>query len=118
MENKVLKMLVDTTQEMEYLALEANRKFKSSVKNLIEVMQDGVGYVTFDEESGFPLFHDTTIDETRQIMAVRVHFPERIEIMTDDNFDETFGDGWFNPILYGDYDMHELFDCLKTKIDY
>lgn len=122
MENKVLKMLADTTQEIEYLALDANRRFNSSVKNLIEVMQDGVGYVAFDDESGFPLFHDTTIDETRQIMAVRVHFSEdkypHIEIMTDDNFDETFGDGWYNPILYGDYSMHELFDCLKAKIEY
>lgn len=122
MENKVLKLLVDTTQEMEYLALDANRRFNASVKNLIEVMQDGVGYVAFDEESGFPLFQDTTIDETRQIMAVRVHFPEdnypRIEIMTDDNFDETFGDGWYNPILYGDYNIHDLLDCLKAKIEY
>lgn len=122
MENKTLKLLVDTTQGMEYLALDANRRFNASVKNLIEIMQDGVGYVAFDEDSSFPLFHDKTIDETRQIMAVRVHFPEdnysRIEIMTDDNFDETFGDGWYNPILYGDYDIHNLFDCLKAKIEY
>ena len=117
MENNTLSLLVDATQSLEYIVFDVNRRFSQQVKTLIKVMQEYVGYIAFNDESGFPEFHDYSLDHTNQIMAIRYNEDkELIEIMTDDNFDETFEDGWFNPIIYGTYDDHNLFDSLKSVI--
>lgn len=115
-----LKVFVDATQNLEYILLDAQRKFEKQVTTLIKIMQEGVGYVAFNDESGFAEFHDFCIDEIQQIMAVRVvndNDVDFIEIMTDDNFDEEFKDGWFKYYHYGRFDMGCLFDCLKTIVE-
>ena len=92
MENNTLSVLVDATQSLEYIVFDVNRRFSQQVKTLIKVMQEGVGYIAFNDESGFPEFHDYSLDYTNQIMAVRYNEDkELIEIMTDDNFDENIG---------------------------
>ena len=70
----MLKTFVDSTQNLEYILLDVKRKFEKQVTNLIKIMQDGVGYVAFNEDSGFAEFHDYSLDETRQIMAVRLTY--------------------------------------------
>ena len=115
-----LKVFVDATQNLEYILLDVKRKFEKQVTDLIKIMQDGVGYVAFNEDSGFAEFHDYSLDETQQIMAVRVVSKDEfnyLEIMTDDNFDEEYKDYWFKPCNYGHFEMGCLFDCLKTIVE-
>ena len=120
MVTETLKSFVDATQNLEYILLDAQRKFEKQVTTLIKIMQEGVGYVAFNDDSGYVAFYDFCIDETRQIMAVRVITEDgidRIEIMTDDNFDEEFKDGWFKYHHYGRLDMGCLFDALKNNLE-
>lgn len=118
--NKALNALVDGAQNMEYVLLDVQRKFKNQVASIIEVLQDGVGYVAFNKESGFPEFQDYSIDLTREVVATRVVVDDvikRIEIITNDDFDGNYEDGWYRPCFYGNLDIHTMFDSLKNIVE-
>jgi hypothetical protein len=119
MNDKALNSLVEATQAMEYIFFDVERKFTKQVLNLISVMQDGVGYVAFNDESGFPNFHDYTTDEHCNIFAIKVVTDENehhsLKILIDSSYleDITNDDGWVSANSWGSYSVSEIFSCLK-----
>lgn len=117
---KILKSLVDATQATEYILFDVERKFKQQVFALISVMQEGVGYVAFNDESGFPDFYDYTIDEHCNILAVKIKTDEdghkSLMLMIDGTYLEniTNDKGWIYANSWGSYSDNEIFASLKA----
>lgn len=107
--NKLLKNQLDNTQTLELIQLNITRKFRDAVIELIDIMQDGIGYVAFNDESGFPSY-----DYAKDIFAVRVVEADdmkHIEGILDKDFDGGYENGWVK-IFSSFTDMNVLFDCL------
>ena len=90
-----------------------------ALMDYVKLAQEGVGFVRFTEETGFPTFHDESIDSYPSIYGVKVakkkHFKDSEEevlmLYTDDSpYDEmeTNEDGWFYFFNYGTMDYDEL----------
>lgn len=122
--DRLVKMQFESTQTLEHIQLDINRRFRNSVIDLIEVMQEGVGYVAFNDESGFPeinLWGETydvfgvmvrpDIENEHKILCV---FNDKdIDDMPKCEITETYG-GWHTRTHSIDY--NELFDCLTSII--
>lgn len=124
--DRLVKMQFENTRTLERIQLDINRRFCNSVIELIEVMQEGVGYVAFNDESGFPEI--TLFGETYEVYGVMVR-PDRenehkmlcvytngkeIDDMPKCEITDTYG-GWFTRTHTMDY--NELFDCLTSIIE-
>lgn len=118
MKNKATKKMFLATQDLKYLAISAYSKFENSLNELIEFMQDDLGYVAFNDESGYPKYDDYRTDSPRKIVAIKIALTEegytRVRIILKDDFDGDFNNGWINPIYHGKYDIYDLFNCLKA----
>lgn len=117
--NKLLKNQLENTQTLEHIVMDVKRKFNRAVIDLVEIMQEGVGYVAFNDMSGFPEFK--VLNQQYEILGVMVRIDDDtkrlylyvndqdVETMTECKITNTY-DGWFNQ-LFG-VDFNELFDCL------
>lgn len=109
--NKLLKNQLENTQTLEFIQMNITRKFRNAVVELIDIMQDGVGYVAFNDKSGLPSYDDTT--DIFAVRVVEVDEMKHIEVLLGRDFDGGYENGWlkiYNSIL----DMNVLFDCLTT----
>ena len=114
--SKTLNYLVDAVQATEYILLDVQRKFRKQVFDLVSVMQEGVGYVAFNDESGFPLFTDYATDEREELIAVKVkydtdHSATLLGCTDADEIDSS--EGWFVVRVWGDCDIQDIFSCVK-----
>lgn len=93
------------------------RELNVSLKELIKMIifeTSGNKAISFNDETGFPLFKDDNSDMLEEIVGVRVN-NEVIEFNTDCDDKSEDGlspTGWFNPDEYGSYNIHDLFNCL------
>ena len=124
--NKLLKNQLKNTQTLEYIKIDVERKFKTSVIELIELMQEGVGYVAFNDESGFPEIN--LWGETYNVLGVMVRFDrendykmlcvyiddKEIDNMPNCQITDTYG-GWLTRTHSINY--NELFDCLTSILN-
>jgi hypothetical protein len=110
--SNTLKYFVKSINSTEGVLLDVQRRFKEQVFNFILIMQDGVGYVGFNDESGFPLLKDYHNESNENIVAVKVN-KQTLYLCTDaeeiDN--ET---GWFEARDWVDYDIQDIFTCVKS----
>ena len=117
---KILSHLVDATQATEYIMFDVEHKFHQQVLSVISVMQEGVGYVAFNDESGFPTFFDSTIDEQRNIWAVKANTDEDghhslMVIIDDYNLEDIANsESWIYANAWGSYSDSEIFNSLKS----
>jgi hypothetical protein len=92
-------------------------KAETALANYIHEVQQKTdnGFVKFTDESGYPLFVDTTTDCHESIYGIKsVGEGEDIQILiyTDGNpYEdmETYEDGWFYWRDYGDLEMDEVY---------
>lgn len=112
---KTLNALVDATQTLEYIVLDVNIKFKHQISSLIEIMQEDTGYVEFDDNKcDLTEFTDYNTNDISPIWGVKVVDGQ---IMFNIYYGELDNeDKWFNPLVYGDYDIHNLFTSLKQMV--
>ena len=109
--SNTLKHLVKSVNSMESILLDVQRRFKEQVFNFILIMQDGVGYVGFNDESGFPLFKDYHNDLVEDIVAVKVN-KQTLYLCTDaEEIDSERG--WFEAKSWGDCDIQDIYACVK-----
>lgn len=88
----------------------------NALMDYVKLAQEGVGFVRFTEETGFPTFHDESIDSYPSIYGVKVAKNRNSEedvlmLYTDDNsYDEmeTNEDGWFYFFHYGTMNYDEV----------
>lgn len=112
---KTLNALVDATQTLEYIVLDVNIKFKHQISSLIEIMQEDKGYVAFDENKcNLTDFIDNTTNEVSLIWGVKI--VDKCIMLNTDFWELDNEDKWFNPLVYGDYDIHCLFESLKQML--
>ena len=114
--SKTLNYLVEAVQATEYTLLDVQRKFRRQVYDLISVLQEGVGYVAFNDETSFPRFTDYNSDETYDIVAVKVkydtdHSATLLVCIDAEQIEES--EGWFVARVWGDCDIQDIFDCVK-----
>lgn len=113
---KALNYLVEAVQATEFILLDVQHKFRKQVYNLISTMQEGVGYVAFNDESGFPRFTDYNSDDTYDIVAVKVKYDTdhsaTLLVCTDAEQIED-SEGWFVARVWGDCDIQDIFACVK-----
>lgn len=117
--DRLIKNQLASTQTLEYIKMDIERRFKNSVIELIELMQDSIGYVAFNDMSGFPELK--VLNQQYEILGVMVRIDDDIkrlylyvndqdvETMTECKITNTY-DGWFNK-FFG-VDFNDLFDCL------
>lgn len=117
--NKLLKNQLENTQTLEHIVMDVKRRFNRAVIDLVEIMQEGVGYVAFNDMSGFPELK--VLNQQYEILGVMVRIDDDIkrlylyvndqdvETMTECKITNTY-DGWFNK--YFGVDFNDLFDCL------
>lgn len=114
--SKTLNYLVESVQATEYILLDVQHKFRKQVYNLISVMQEGVGYVAFNDETSFPTFRDYNSDDIEKIVAVKVKYDTdnsaTLLICIDaEQIEES--EGWFVANVWGDCDIQDIFNCVK-----
>ena len=125
--DRLIKNQLANTQTLVSIKYDIERRFKYSVIDLIELMQEGVGYVAFNKESGFPeiKFWGETYDvlgvmvrlnkeSENKMLCVYINDKE-IDKMSNCKITDTYG-GWFI-ITYHSIDYNELFDCLALIIN-
>ena len=118
--NKLLKNQLENTQTLEHIVMDVKRKFNRAVIDLVEIMQEGVGYVAFNDMSGFPELK--VLSQQYEVLGIMVRIEDNdtkrlyfyandqdVETMTECKITNTY-DGWFNH-PFG-VDFNELFDCL------
>ena len=117
--DKLLKIQLENTQTLERIIMDVKHKFNQAVIDLVEIMQEGVGYVAFNDMSGFPEIK--VFSQQYEILGVMVRMEDDVkrlyfyvnnqdvETMTECKITNTC-DGWFYQ-LFG-VDFNELFDCL------
>ena len=124
--DRLVKNQLANTQTLESIKHDIERRFKYSVIDLIELMQEGVGYVAFNKESGFPEIRFGA--ETYDVLGVMVRFDKdhenkmlcafindkEIDNMPNCKITDTYG-GWFTHAHTIDY--NGLFDCLTSIIN-
>lgn len=117
--DRLIKNQLASTQTLEYIKMDIERKFRSSVIELIELMQEGVGYVAFNDESSFPTV--SLADDIYNVIGVMVKIKNDIKslyVYTDkeniENLDNLESDGWFCWTFNMNYS--ELFDCLISIV--
>ena len=115
--------IYNVAESCQMMMLDAQRRMKNALYDYIEVLQEGIGYVPFDEDY-CPTFTDSTTEETQHIFGVRIikdvdNF-RTLQIYTDDfPYDKMSAplSGWFNPYIYGEFDEGELLNYLKELDD-
>lgn len=117
--DRLIKNQLASTQTLEYIKMDIERKFKDSVLELIELMQDSVGYVAFNDESDFPTV--SLADDIYNVVGVMVKNKNDIKslyVYTDkeniEKMDNLESDGWFCWTFNMNYS--ELFDCLISIV--
>lgn len=115
--------IYNVVEQFQMMMLDAQRRMKNALYDYIEVLQEGVGYVAFDEDY-CPTFKDSTTEEIQHIFGVRIIKDKDnhrvLRIYTDDYPYENMGDvlsGWFNASMYGTFDEGELLNYLKELDD-
>ena len=115
--------ICNVAEQFQMMMLDAQRKMRNALYDYIEVLQEGVGYVAFDEDY-CPIFTDSATNETQYIFGVRIiKYKENhrtLRMYTDDYPYDKMGDalsGWFNPTMYGTFDEGELLNYLKELDD-
>lgn len=115
--------IYNVAEQFQMMMLDAQRRMRNALYDYIEVLQEGIGYVAFDEDF-CPTFTDSTNGETQPIFGVRIIKDEEnhriLRMYTDDYPYDKMGDalsGWFNPTFYGTFDEGELLNYLKELDD-
>jgi hypothetical protein len=115
--------IYNVAEQFQMMMLDAQRRMKNALYDYIEVLQEGIGYVPFDEDY-CPTFEDSTTNETQHIFGVRIIKDEdgfrKLQMYTDDYPYEKMNaplSGWFNPYMYGKFDEGELLNYLKELDD-
>lgn len=115
--------IYNVAEQFQMMMLDAQRRMKNALYDYIEVLQEGVGYVAFDEDY-CPTFTDNTTNETQYIFGVRIIKDEdgfrKLRMYTDAFPYEKMGNmpsGWFNAYYYGTFDEGELLNYLKELDD-
>lgn len=115
--------IYSVAEQFQMMMLDTQRRMKNALYDYIEVLQEGVGYVAFDEDY-CPTFEDSTNGETLHIFGVRIIKEEdgfrKLQMYTDDFSYDKMGDalsGWFNAYHYGTFDEGELLNYLKELDD-
>ena len=115
--------IYNVAEQFQMMMLDAQRRMKNALYDYIEVLQEGIGYVAFDEDY-CPTFTDSTNGETQHIFGVRIIKDKdgfrQLRMYTDDYPYDKMGDalsGWFNPNMYGTFDEVELLNYLKDLDD-
>lgn len=115
--------IYNVAEQFQIMMLDAQRRMRNALYDYIEVLQEGVGYVAFDENY-CPTFTDSTSGDTQHIFGVRIIKDvdgfRKLQMYTDDFPYEKMSaplSGWFNPILYGTFDEGELLNFLKELDD-
>lgn len=120
--DRLVKNQLANTKTLKSIKHDIERRFKYSVIDLIELMQEGVGYVAFNKESGFPEIRFWgEIHNVVGVMIKRENEDKRLCVLIDDNMPnceitKAYGDGWF-AVTYHSIDYNELFDCLALIIN-
>jgi hypothetical protein len=115
--------IYNVTESFQMMMLDAQRRMKNALYDYIEVLQEGIGYVAFDEDY-CPTFEDCTNGNAQYIFGVRIIKEEdgfrKLQVYTDDFPYDKMGDalsGWFNAYHYGTFDEGELLNYLKELDD-
>jgi hypothetical protein len=104
---------------LEYVLFDIQRKFEKQVIALIKVMQEELGYVSFKGTNDLPDFCLFGEDHFG-IVAIKVVCEDdldRIYVILDTNFDDSFDKGWERVPYNQNIDMYSLFDCLKDIVE-
>lgn len=117
--DRLIKNQLASTQTLEYIKMDIERRFRTSVINLVELMQEGVGYVAFNDESGFPTV--SLADDICNVIGVMVKNKNDVKSLyiytvkdNIENLDNLESDGWFSWTFNMNYS--ELFDCLFSIV--
>lgn len=111
--------LIDVTKDIQSLFTTIEMRFRKSVINTIDALQEGVGYISFNDESGFPQYYNVSLDEYEYIYAIRaveVLGFKHLEIMTDRNFDENMINGW-KSVYDCEVNFSEIFDVIYEQFN-
>ena len=116
--DKLIKNQLASTRALVYIKMDIERMLRKSVIELIELMQEGVGYVAFNDESGFPTVSlAVDIYNVIGVMVKNENDNKSLYVYTDkeniknlDNLDK----GWFCWTYNMNYS--ELFDCLISIV--
>lgn len=115
--------IANVAEQFQMMMLDAQRRMKNALYDYIEVLQEGIGYVAFDEDY-CPTFEDCTNGNAQYIFGVRIIKEEdghrKLQVYTDDFPYDKMGDAlscWFNPYMYGKFDEGELLNYLKELDD-
>lgn len=97
-----------------WLAYSARRM---ALYNIVNALQDklNVDYITFSDTTSYPRFHDECIDEYDTIIAVKaenslLYFIGESQMVSK----EEYAKNWFNPNLYGSFDVEEFATILTN----
>lgn len=124
--DRLIKNQLTNTQTLEHIKMDVERRFKKSVIELIELMQEGVGYVAFNDESGFPeidLWGETynvlgvmvKLDRENEHKMLCIYIDDKeIDNMSNCEITDTYG-GWTTRTHSINY--NELFDCLTSIVN-
>lgn len=115
--DRLIKNQLASTQTLEYIKMDIERRFRHSVIELIELMQEGVGYVAFNDESGFPTVSFADEYNVIGVMVKNENDNKSLYVYTDkENFEkmDNLDEGWFCWTYNMNYS--ELFDCLISIV--
>ena len=115
------KIILDKIKETDSAVVEYDNSYTKlyhKVAELVGLLSEENGYIAFNDDSGYPSFEDYSKEYTDLVMAVRLH-PEfgHIEFMVMDDFDETFKEGWFNPSIFGRFNIVDFYDTLTDYVE-
>lgn len=102
---------------------------KNAYGKLVELLINDIGIgnpLTFNDESGYPLFNDSSLCMLQDVLAIKVeknHSDGKNVIMFNNDASECSLNGvdddcWYIPEECGDYDMSELFNVVATRTFY
>ena len=116
---KNIKHLIESTQNLQSVYLSTRRYLQNNILNVIETLQDGVGYISFNDESGFPDYYNYSTTEYERIFAIRVvdEGYKQIELMIEDNYNgDMDNDTWIKVYDY-QIDFCEIFNYICERFN-
>lgn len=117
---KSVKNLIECTQDVYSMYLSTKRYLHNNILKVIEVLQEGVGYVDFNDESGLPDYHHNILDGYSHIYAVRVVDEKgykQMEFMIEDNYNGDMDNDTWIKVYDFQIDICEIFSCICQRFN-
>jgi hypothetical protein len=115
---KAFDFFINAIDDIQCVISSLDWKFRKNLFNLIEIMQSESGYVSFTDESSYPLFINYTKDMYENVTAVRVvnnGSGDDIHRVLQGKTNED--DEWFDLVLYGKVSLTDIYECLKRLLN-